>query len=604
MVGPTLEFGCRPVEVDANESSAYGVPMKRSVVGNAVATRGWQSVIDPAAILGISIFSAFLSGSRQWAGFNSPDSEFYASLALFGSDVTDRALEPAYTWTRLGYIAPVRLLVSAGDPWVGFAIWRFILILVIVGSIYLLVKKASNRPLAVGAALFASLNTMVLSYVGNPYLTGSIMAATTLFLALAVWCTIGCERARWLPGALSGLVAGWLVMLNPYALFLALSMWLAVRGVGLFTNREQRWRRLLIDAGAAAAGFAASIAGFLAAGAVIFPGRFWLGTYLEWNGRLDYASFISDPNIWTRDVTLFVPASALIISLIALALTRGNRWSLIATAIAGMNILFTWGYLFLVPGPWLEAPHYTAKLWPGALLSIGLAFAAIIGKRRLGLIAYLPIVVGVPLVLWSGRWEAQVTLTQGLLITAGFVLAFVLAAIAARGPSDALAGLVVIGAVALIATGAQVLQNGRGQLGIYGQYPFRAAYVDFNGELLMRSKVKAEQWVLDHTERTDRVAIWTDPDRAMSAVAAMQLWGKYNLVTSNAALTREEVKALELLKPTAIAMYAPKREQIDTFWASLPAWALPTPPECTTVTYLGVGEPEPSICITHLTWVG
>ena len=60
----------------------------------------------------------------------------------------------------------------------------------------------------------------------------------------------------------------------------------------------------------------------------------------------------------------------------------------------------------------------------------------------------------------------------------------------------------------------------------------------------------------------------------MSAVAAMQLWGKYNLVTSNAALTREEVKALELLKPTAIAMYAPKREQIDTFWASLPAWAL------------------------------
>jgi hypothetical protein len=392
-------------------------------------------------------------------------------------------------------------------------------------------------------------------------------------------------------------------MLNPYALFLALSMWLAVRAVGLFTDTEQRWRRLLIDAGAAAVGFAVSIAGFLAAGAVIFPGRSWLGTYLDWNGRLDYASFISDPNIWTRDVTLFVPAGALLISLIALAVTRANRWSMIATAIAGMNILFTWGYLLLVPGPWLEAPHYTAKLWPGALLSIGLAFASIVGDRRLGPIAYLPIGLGVPLVLWAGRWEAQVTLTQGLLITAGFVLVFLLSAVALRGRSEVLASLVIMGAVALTATGAQVLQNGRGQLGIYGQYPMSAAYVDYNGELLMRAKVKAQEWVLEHTDRTDRVAIWTDPDRAMSAVAAMQLWGKYNLVTGNAALSRDEVKALEILQPTAIAMYAPNRDQIDTFWASLAAWALPTLPECTTVTYLGVGNPEPSVCVTHLTWV-
>ena len=561
-------------------------------------------VVDAAVIIAISVFSAFLSGSRQWAGFNSPDSEFYASLALFGSDVTDRALEPAYTWTRLGYIAPVRLLVTTADPFTGFAIWRFLLILVIVGSIYLLVKKASNRPLAVGVALFASLNTMVLSYVGNPYLTGAIMAATTLFLALAAWCAFGGSKPRWLPGAISGVVAGWLVMLNPYALFLALSMWLAVRAVGLVAESERRWQRLLVDAGAALIGFAVSLAAFLAAGAVIFPGRSWIGTYLDWNGRLDYASFISDPNIWTRDVTLFVPAAALVISLIALAVTRANRWSQVATAIAGMNIVFTYVYLVLVPGPWLEAPHYSAKLWPGALVAIGLAFAAIVGQRRLAPIAYLPIIAGVPIVLWAGRWEAQVTLSQGLLITAAFIAAFVLAALAVRGRSDVIAALVVLGAVVLIATGSQVLQNGRGQLGIYGQYPFRAAFVDFDGELLMRSKIEAEEWVLSRTERSDRVALWTDPERAMSAVAAMQLWGKYNLVSGGAALTREEAKELERVKPTAIAMYAPKREQIDAFWASLPPWALPTEPECTTVRYLGVGEEYPSVCVSHLKWVG
>ena len=61
---------------------------------------------DPAVVLIIAGFTSLVS--QRWTGFNSPDSEFYASLALFGSDVTDRAVEPAYTWTRLGYIVPVR----------------------------------------------------------------------------------------------------------------------------------------------------------------------------------------------------------------------------------------------------------------------------------------------------------------------------------------------------------------------------------------------------------------------------------------------------------------------------------------------------------------
>ena len=32
--------------------------------------------------------------SQSWSGFNSPDSEFYASLALFGSDITDERSNP------------------------------------------------------------------------------------------------------------------------------------------------------------------------------------------------------------------------------------------------------------------------------------------------------------------------------------------------------------------------------------------------------------------------------------------------------------------------------------------------------------------------------
>ncbi len=122
--------------------------------------------LDTAIVAAISVFSAFLSGSRHWAGFNSPDSEFYASLAIFGSEVTDRALEPAYYWTRLGFIAPVRALVTVLGPWHGFMLWRFLLIALFVASLYWLVRQSSSQGLAAMVALFAALNTMLLSYVG------------------------------------------------------------------------------------------------------------------------------------------------------------------------------------------------------------------------------------------------------------------------------------------------------------------------------------------------------------------------------------------------------------------------------------------------------
>ena len=60
--------------------------------------RGLASpAVDAAIVAAISVFAALLSGARTWTGFTSPDSEFYASLALFGDDVADRAIDPAYT---------------------------------------------------------------------------------------------------------------------------------------------------------------------------------------------------------------------------------------------------------------------------------------------------------------------------------------------------------------------------------------------------------------------------------------------------------------------------------------------------------------------------
>ena len=445
---------------------------------------------------------------------------------------------------------------------------------------------------------------MLLSYAGNPYLTGAILAATMTFIALATWCAFGTPRVRWLPALLSGVIAAWLLMLNPYALFLALSIWVGIRLVGTLRASVGRWRTIFHDLVAAVVGFVITFLVFIGFGLLLFPGKNWVTTYLDWNGRLDYASFISDPLIWTSDIALLVPVSALIVSLIAAITTRGNHWAITAVVIAGANIAFTAIYFALVPGPWLEAPHYVAKLWPGSLAAFALAAAALLRRRRLPPITLLIPLAAIPLVLWSGRWEAVIGRAQGALIAMVICLAFLFAAVVARRSANLPSAIAVLVALSITAVGMQLLQNGRGLIGIYGQYPFRAAYVDFSGEQIMGEKIKAEQWLIENTSPADTVGIWTDPERMLSAVAAMQLWGKYNNVTGTATLTRDDVDRLELSRPTVIAMYAPTRDQVEVFWGSIPPWARPSTPECTTVEIPGIGVKESYVCLTHLRWVG
>ena len=558
--------------------------------------------LDAALISAVTAGIALLSGAQRWTGFNSPDSEFYASLALFGDEVTSRS-EPAYTWTRLGYIAPVRSLVTTFDPWVGFEIWRVFLILLIVGSIYALVRLCSTRSLAVVVSAFAGLNTVVLSFVGNTYLTGTAIAAVLVLVTLGAWRTLGTPRWPWLSALASGVVAGWLIMINPYALLLGLTMWVGLRTIALVTDGPGRWRWLVRDTMLAAAGFAVAFVTFLIAGLAIFNGRNWFDTYLTWNSQLDYESFIGDGTTWQRDIALLVPLVAVIVAVMALVATRCSRVAAAAVTVSATSIGFTIAYIVVVPGPWLESPTYVAKLWPGALAGVALAMAALLGERSIGWLGWLAAAGFVPLVLWSGRWDQDLSGVQGVLIALAMVGVVVLAAWSLRDSRAWLAGLLVVVSVGTLAVGAQLLQNGRGLIGTYGQFPFRAAYVDFDAEMLMRSKVAAEEFVLANTTRGERVMIWTDPDRLTAGIAGMQLWGWYNNVPEEAVLTKDGTTALAESRPSAIVMYAPQQEQIDAFYASLPPWGRPSPLQCTAVPFLGIGSPEAHICVTHLQWL-
>jgi len=577
--------------------------------------------VDLAIISGITALAA--SVSQSWPGFNSPDSEFYASLALHGSDVADRAIEPSYIWTRLGFIAPVRALVLVFGPWVAFEIWRIFLLLVITAAVYSMAHIA-GRPRALGGALalFTALNTVVLAFAGNTYLTGTVLAGTFCVIAVGVWffgSVASQDRGlfgwpRWTAGALVGAVLAWILMTNPYGAILAGGIWLVLRFTALMRLQNDRWARTVRDLLWVLAGFLAAFGAFLAAGAVIFPGRNWIATYLEWNSRLDYTVFIGDATTWQRDTALLVVVCALLASIAATSWLPARRWAWAALGTSGTTVVLTVLLMIVFTGPWLESPTYVALLFPGALSSFALIFIALTPgtyevKRFPNWVWGLAALVGAPLLIFAGRYEGALGVTLGWVIAAvvTVALASLIVLVRREGKRESISfAVALVMLITLVATyvGSQLLQNGRGLLGIYGQYPFAAAYQDYKGREQMEAKIEVQNWLLARTSRSDSIAIWTDPAGLGASTAAMQMWGGDNLATLDATLDRTTSDRLADIEPAIIAMYSPDPELIEVFYETLPPWSLPSDLECTEVVFPVVESGEMHACISRLTWVG
>jgi hypothetical protein len=310
----------------------------------------WHRVREPVIVMAITVFTGLLSTSQRWAGLDTPDSSFYASLSLFGDEVTDRAPETSYYWTRLGVIVPNRLLTTLFGTWPGFGLYRMLLLLLIVAATYVTLRRFTSIASAAFLATITSLSTVVLSYLGNPYLTGTVLAGTAVLIACAMF------DSRW-AAAIAGVTLGWLVMVNPPGVLLAGTIWLVLRLLA-----RTGIVHLLIAAGTTVVTFGL----FLGAGRIVFPRMDWLGTYLDSNARLVYSDFASKDAVWLRDISLIVPV-AILVTVFAVWLThRDSVAAQRAFAISASSIAFMLVFSPLMGGIPLEAPMYQAMLWPPA----------------------------------------------------------------------------------------------------------------------------------------------------------------------------------------------------------------------------------------------
>ncbi len=547
---------------------------------------------DPLIIAGIWLFAGVLSGSERWAGLDTPDSSFYATLALFGDDVTDRAVETSYYWTRLGYIGPVRLLTGILGPWNGFAAYRMILLLVIVAASYLIMRRFTTRPTAAFITAVISVNTVVLSYLGNTYLTGSVLAGSAAMIAIAL------TDRRW--GAIvAGVVAGWLVMVNPPGALLAITIWATIR--------IHRRTRLQHHINAAATG-AATFGAFLIVGRLLFPKLNWFESFLA-TQEMNLSDFASKAPVWLGDISLLVPASVFVLAIATWSWNRTNPAAQTALIVSSSSLAFMLVFSPLMGGIALEAPMYQAMLWPPALIALGLCMAAAAAERAWQPAAIGAAIISVVVVVFAGHWAGALTLAMGVL------LALALVAVTAIGfRSRSLVAIVI--ALAVFAGGAQLLQNSRGPLGLYYLSPYAWAFTENPISDKIHTAVNTQEWLLANTSRDDRIldwvgGEWVGGDRELYVVAGMQLWGE-NRVTLEPRLTPDDINRLNALKPTTIAMYAPSIERIIDFWSSVPQSNRATAPNCydfawsaspnTPVSANPAPVKQGHACLTQLTW--
>jgi hypothetical protein len=257
------------------------------------------------------------------------------------------------------------------------------------------------------------------------------------------------------------------------------------------------------------------------------------------------------------DPSLLVPLAMLVVIAI-----QWWRFRTLATQVALTISLTTLGFtLVFLPamaGIALEASAYTSMLWIPASIALAITFA----ER-----------ITVPI------WITPIAIA--ILIAVGFqaidfngYIAATLAIITTAFLATVKSSKMLIAALILFLSAAQLLQNSRDQIGLYYSSPFAWAYQNNPIKLKLANSLKAQEWLLNNTKPTDQILTyvdgnWLGGDRDLYAAAAMQFWGE-NRSGVDATIRPEDLNRITETKPTVIALYGPDKTKLQQYANSLP----------------------------------
>ena len=506
--------------------------------------------------------------SQQWSGLDTPDSEFYASLAIFTDAVTDRAPIDSYYWTRLGLIAPSHLAISLLGIWEGFAAYKAVITLIFSASLFAILRHFTGFWRATWLTAAGASSSIVVAYLGNPYVSATVVASLTALLAFTIHGRLG--------GAIGGgITLGWLAMTYPTGALLGLTISVSIVTYQLRSSTPD-WSRVARRAATTVGALLLTVGGFLLAGRVLFPDLDWLSSVLLASEQ-NHSVHGSGEWVWLRDISLLVPTATLVLSLANRLQGPHKIPADLAVIISSSAIAF---YLVFAPifgAQFLEAPLHQVLLWAPTLAALGLVAASRMTDDVPRTTGRAALIVAALVVVIACGW-----LAPDFVFALGVVIAVAMTAAVLLAPQRTVSTLL---ATAVFFAGAQLLQNSRPPLGKFMLDPYYWAYTSNPNEAKLRTAVNAQQWLIGNTASQDRLLLWVDGpwtsgDRELYSVAAMQLWGE-NRVTLEPTLTDDYGKQkMTDAEPTALVLYGKSMNAVWTFWESIPRTYDPMPPQC------------------------
>lgn len=524
--------------------------------------KSWIGI--PINIFVILFTYLLLPGLSVFSKPYTPDSQFYLSLGIYGEKVTSRAPWPAYYWTKTSLIAPLHLLISAFGVVNGFQLLKILFLVTLTTPIVIFFyKKFHDNFMGLALASVVTLNSVVITYLGNTYAT-IIGLVLLIALQIIIFNHVNSQRMNLyliIDGFFLGVILSTLLFGNPTYFVIGgiivatFIFWLMVY---MRTKLPSAFRML----GLGSLSFVLTTFAWLQVSSKMFPGMNWWNTvifYLKILGARDTASphqlkiFLSNPS-------LYLIAALQIMGFIILWLgpkrvSQSLSISSFFLTICNLYFLFL---LILTGSNFLEVDWYNALLWAPGLVFFILLLAELLETLGQSVLILITLVT----TYLSGKWLSGISnefLMRVFCLT--FIIICVLLIFITFESRKILNTWILIPLIFSMICIPQVLQASH-------LYPYGTAYSSYSLKNYFKVFSGAEGYVLDQTSAKDRVMVWVEPNTDLVGFAAAQLWGP-NSVGQGAVLSDEDRTNFKASSPTSIAAYFVDPSDLKKFLNSL-----------------------------------
>lgn len=513
-----------------------------------------RNVSGLLAVILISTSAAWFLRSTRPTDLFFPDSEYYFSLGTYGAEITSRAPQDVYYWTKLGIILPRLLINRFFDPLESYDIYVLVLTAMAAIGFYLFFKSWASASVSLIATLIVLSNTTIWSLLGDPYSIGAsiVLLIWVLLFSQKYWNSQEQIKSGYVSHLCAlGVLAGIQIMVNLIVGLLVFSSIIVLLFIKNWLDSPKseeksaggNARQFFIDAVVFSVSTLIMFWLIERVGNLVFGGLGWIETTLKWIDVVDPSSFSSALSNWlpweTPLIFLIVVASTS--SFLYIKFNFEHRWYTLWMAFG--FLLPTVFAAMLLGLNTLEKPYYNAFLWPpvlGALMLVFLTYFVkeAVGKRTNTSFAMISLLVMLAVSVVAGFSRFPFPLIAVLvLVVFGTVILMTFVWSTAHW-SQQRSRFLLVALMIWATSGLQLAQNGAissgstvwefgGDLRMYTYAGAFTGEIDRGGRArdLLRFDADSSSWILDQVPKDSVLIVDFEPGSPLASGSGMFLVG-------------------------------------------------------------------------------